>query len=144
MTFCFIRAHFCKNTGAFFAKIRAKIQAKFKFVMLSSFFDLVHIQKVAKQLNILIYINILITLWTCTKSQKYGQNHKNTGKITKIRAKSQKYGRFSTNARIYGHVRINTGDLFTLCMYFQLVNHLAQKKSCAWNKGLWHVENQIS
>ena len=90
MTFCFIRAHFCKNTGAFFAKIRAKIQAKFKFVMLSSFFDLVHIQKVidlfAKQLNILIYINILITLWTCTKSQKYGQNHKNTGKITKIRA----------------------------------------------------------
>ena len=66
MTFCFIRADFGKNTGAFFAKIRAKIQAKFKFVMLSSFFDLVHIQKVidlfAKQLNILIYINILITL----------------------------------------------------------------------------------
>ena len=32
----------------------------------------------------------------CTKSQKFGQNHKNTGKITKIRAFD---GRFSTNAR---------------------------------------------
>ena len=34
-----------------------------------------------------------------------------TQKITKIRAL---YRRFSTNARIYGHARINTGDLATL------------------------------
>ena len=61
----------------------------------------------------------------------YINNALNLHKITKIWAKSQKYGRFSTNARIYGHARIDTGDLFTLCMYFQLVNYLAQKKSCA-------------
>ena len=39
------------------------------------------------------------------------KNHKNTGQITKIRAK---YWRFFPNARIYGHTRINTGDFSTL------------------------------
>ena len=47
----------------------------------------------------------------------YSKQHNNAfnlHKITKIRVKSQKYGRFCQNARIYGHARINTGDFFTL------------------------------
>ena len=47
------------------------------------------------------------------KSQKYGQNNKNTSKITKIRAK---YGGFFPNARIYELTRINTGDFGTLAL----------------------------
>ena len=91
----FIQAHFCENTG----KIRVLFWQEYSCytgkikLMLSSFCDLVHVQSVidlfAKQLN----------------------NALNLHFITKIRAKSQKYGRFSTNARIYGRARIYTGNL---------------------------------
>ena len=95
---------FVKNMGTFWAKIRrytaentGKIQV---FVILSSFCDLVHIQRVidlfAKQIN---------------NALKPALNHQNTGKITKIQAL---YGRFPTNARIYRRARIYTGDLGTL------------------------------
>ena len=50
-----------------------------------------------------------ITLWS--SESECAQNHKNTAYITKIWVL---YGQFSTNARIYGHACINTGDLATL------------------------------
>ena len=84
----FIRAHFCKNMG----EIRALFWQKYGrytgentgkiqvFVILSSFCDLVHVQSVID----LFDSSITVTRWTCTKSPKYGQNHKNTGVIRTI------------------------------------------------------------
>ena len=99
---------FVKNTG----EIRALFWQKYRrytgentgkiqvFVILSSFGDLVHVQRVidlfAKQIN---------------NALKPALNHQNTGKITKIQAL---YGRFPTNARIYGRACIYTADLGTL------------------------------
>ena len=97
------RAHFCKKTG--------EIQV---CVSLSSFCDLVHIQNVfdpfAKQRK---------TPWMCTKSQKDGQHHKNTGNITN-----------ATNARL------QTGDLVTLKYYRQL--------GCDWFWYLGEIGNRCS
>ena len=49
--------------------------------------------------------NSRITLWTCTKSQMYGQK--------KIRALN---GRFSTNGRLDGRARLQTSPLGTLVL----------------------------
>ena len=69
-------------------------------MILSPFCDLVHAKSVvdlfAKQLN---------------NARERAQNHKKTGKITKIRAFD---GRFSPNARLDGHARLKTSVLGTL------------------------------
>ena len=69
-------------------------------MILSSFCDLLHIQSV-----------IDLFCQTAQYRVEPALSQQNTGKITKIGAL---YGRFSTNARIYGHTRLNTGDLGTL------------------------------
>ena len=69
-------AHFCKTSGEKRALFSRKNKGK-DFVILLSFCDLVHVQSV-------ILPKSLATSWTCTKSPKYGQNHKNTGVLRAI------------------------------------------------------------
>ena len=89
---------FSKNPG----KIRAKIRAKLKFLWVCRLF-VVSVRSAR-------YFAVWQTAQYCAKR---ALNHKNPGKIIKIRALS---GQFSPNARISGRARIYPGDLVALQM----------------------------
>ena len=98
--------------GHFFGKnmsvIQAKIGAEFKFLWFCC------LLVIWSTFNALLTFlpNSSVMRWTCTKSPKYGQNHKNTSVIRAIFHKCR--------------ARINTGDLRTLGPYVFEANWLTQ------------------